>query len=100
MCPSFPGHEGVGTVVASAPSQRVKEGDRVGLLVAHVLWLLAHCRTGWETLCGGQKNTGYSVNGSFAESSSPIRTTWADCPRPRLGAAAPVLCAGVTVYKG
>ena len=53
----------------SAPaSDSVKEGDRVG-----VPWLYTacgHCRycmSGWETLCESQQNTGYSVNGGFAE---------------------------------
>ena len=26
-----------------------------------------YCETGWETLCEHQHNTGYSVNGGFAE---------------------------------
>ena len=26
-----------------------------------------HCLTGWETLCLSQQNTGYSVDGGFAE---------------------------------
>ena len=57
--------------------------------------------TGWETLCEQQQNTGYSVNGGFAE------YVLAD-PRLRRPTArrvvfvetAPILCAGVTTYKG
>ncbi len=67
--PFIPGHEGVGHVAAvGAGVTRVKEGDRVG-----VPWLYTacgcceHCLTGWETLCEGQQNTGYSVNGAYAE---------------------------------
>lgn len=101
--PFIPGHEGVGTVVGVGRSvKRVRESDRVG-----IPWLYTacgycpHCRTGWETLCAAQKNTGYSVNGSFAEYALadpnyvgrlPAGLDW--------GPAAPILCAGVTVYKG
>ena len=53
----------------SAPTSRAcKEGDRVG-----VPWLYSacghceHCLSGWETLCHDQQNTGYSVNGGYAE---------------------------------
>ena len=67
--PFIPGHEGVGIVAAvGAGVTHVREGDRVG-----VPWLYTacghceYCHTGWETLCHGQQNTGYSVNGSYAE---------------------------------
>ena len=67
--PFIPGHEGVGFVSAVGRDVRhVKEGDRVG-----VPWLYTacghckHCLGGWETLCTEQKNTGYSVNGGFAD---------------------------------
>jgi propanol-preferring alcohol dehydrogenase len=101
--PFIPGHEGVGYVVAAGAGVRhVKEGDRVG-----VPWLYTacghcpHCLGGWETLCGEQQNTGYSVNGSFAEyvladpnfvGHLPANVGFVDI--------SPVLCAGVTVYKG
>ncbi|WP_159965160.1 alcohol dehydrogenase catalytic domain-containing protein, partial [Caballeronia terrestris] len=67
--PFIPGHEGVGYVSAvGADVKSVKEGDRVG-----VPWLYSacghceHCLSGWETLCHDQQNTGYSVNGGYAE---------------------------------
>ncbi|MBN9547925.1 MAG: alcohol dehydrogenase AdhP [Alphaproteobacteria bacterium] len=101
--PFIPGHEGVGHVVAVGSGVRhVKEGDRVG-----VPWLYTacghcrHCLGGWETLCEEQQNTGYSVNGSFAEyvladpnyvGHLPDNVSFTDI--------APILCAGVTVYKG
>src|SRR6266516_5632826 len=67
--PFIPGHEGVGTVAAVGKSvKRVKEGDRVGVPWLHTACgYCEHCRTGWETLCGAQQNTGYSINGTFAE---------------------------------
>jgi propanol-preferring alcohol dehydrogenase len=101
--PFIPGHEGVGTVAAAATDvKHVKEGDRVG-----VPWLYTacghckHCLGGWETLCLEQQNTGYSVNGGFAEyvvadpdyvGRLPGNVGFVDI--------APILCAGVTVYKG
>jgi NADPH:quinone reductase-like Zn-dependent oxidoreductase len=67
--PFIPGHEGVGYVAKiGAGVTGIKEGDRAG-----TPWLYTACgccipcRTGWETLCPSQKNSGYSVNGSFAE---------------------------------
>ncbi|MBV1834088.1 alcohol dehydrogenase AdhP [Novacetimonas pomaceti] len=101
--PFIPGHEGIGHVVEVGSSvDWIKTGDVVG-----VPWLYSacghceHCLGGWETLCEKQEDTGYSVNGCFAEyvvadpnyvahlpkDIDPIRT-------------APVLCAGLTVYKG
>lgn len=101
--PFIPGHEGVGTVAAVGRGvKHVKEGDRVGIPWLHTACgHCPYCRTGWETLCASQKNTGYSINGSFAEYSVadpdyvgrlPSNLGW--------GPAAPILCAGVTVYKG
>ena len=67
--PFIPGHEGVGHVAAVGKDVRsVKEGDRVGVPWLHSA--CGHCRyclTGWETLCLEQQNTGYAVNGGFAE---------------------------------
>lgn len=101
--PFIPGHEGVGFVSAvGAGVKFVKEGDRVG-----VPWLYTacghcrHCLGGWETLCEAQQNTGYSVNGGFAEYVVADPNYVGHLPA-NIGFAeiAPVLCAGVTVYKG
>lgn len=101
--PFIPGHEGVGEVVALGEGvTTLAEGDLVGNA-----WLWSacgqceYCGTGWETLCTEQQNGGYAVDGSFgqymlvderfaariAKGSDPVEV-------------APVLCAGVTVYKG
>jgi len=101
--PFIPGHEGVGTVVATGRAVRgVKEGDRVGIPWLHTACgYCSHCRTGWETLCGSQQNTGYSVNGSFAEYALADPSYVGRLPNNLdWGPAAPILCAGVTVYKG
>jgi propanol-preferring alcohol dehydrogenase len=82
--------------------KRVKEGDRVG-----VPWLYTacgcceHCLTGWETLCESQQNTGYSVNGSYAEYVLADPNFVGILPKNvEFAEIAPILCAGVTVYKG
>lgn len=101
--PFIPGHEGVGTVVEVGRNVKgVKEGDRVG-----VPWLYTacghcrHCMGGWETLCTEQQNTGYSVNGGFAEYVLADPNYVGHLPDGLdFAPAAPVLCAGVTVYKG
>lgn len=101
--PFIPGHEGVGHVVAvGAGVTHVKEGDRVG-----IPWLYSacghceHCLGGWETLCEQQQNTGYSVNGGFAEYALANADYVGHLPKA-IGFVeiAPILCAGVTVYKG
>lgn len=101
--PLIPGHEGVGHVVALGEAVRnVKEGDRVGVPWLHsACGHCKHCLGGWETLCGTQQNTGYSVNGSFAEYVVADASYVGHLPG-NLGFidAAPILCAGVTVYKG
>jgi len=101
--PFVPGHEGVGEVVALGEGVTdLAVGDLVGNA-----WLWSacgdcqYCRTGWETLCEAQKNAGYSVDGSFGEymlvdSRFAARIPAGSDPVE----VAPVLCAGVTVYKG
>ncbi|WP_457584777.1 alcohol dehydrogenase AdhP [Ensifer canadensis] len=101
--PFIPGHEGVGFVSAiGAGVRRVKEGDRVGVPWLHsACGYCPYCRTGWETLCAVQSNTGYSVNGTFAQYGLADPDFVGKLPDDLdFGPAAPVLCAGVTVYKG
>ena len=100
--PFIPGHEGVGHVAGvGAGVSHVKEGDRVG-----VPWLYTacghcrHCLGGWETLCEKQQNTGYSVNGGFAEYVVADPDYVGHLPgNVSFVEIAPILCAGVTVYK-
>jgi len=101
--PFIPGHEGVGVVAAlGAGVSAVREGDRVGVPWLHTACgACPYCFTGWETLCGQQQNTGYSVIGGFAEYVLADPKYVGHLPDGlEFGAAAPVLCAGVTVYKG
>jgi alcohol dehydrogenase, propanol-preferring len=101
--PFIPGHEGAGIVAAlGAGVTNLKEGDPVGIAWLHdACGLCEHCITGWETLCAAQHNSGYSVNGSFAEYAVGAAAYVARLPdRPDFAALAPILCAGVTTYKG
>lgn len=101
--PFIPGHEGVGEVVEIGEGiHHLKVGDKVG-----VPWLYSacghcdHCYAGWETLCKEQQNSGYSVNGSFAEYCLADGEYVGVIPEGvDLLEIAPILCAGVTVYKG
>lgn len=101
--PLIPGHEAIGYVVALGPDVAgVKEGDIVG-----VPWLYSacggceFCLTGWETLCKSQQNGGYSVDGGYAEYVIADVRYVAHLPaNTNFIAMAPIICAGVTVYKG
>ncbi len=101
--PFIPGHEGVGYVAkVGAGVTWVKEGDRVGVPWLHTACgHCEHCITGWETLCDSQQMTGYSVNGGYAEYVLADPAYVGKLPDSlEFAPAAPVLCAGVTVYKG
>ena len=101
--PFIPGHEGVGVVEAVGEGvTSLAVGDMVGnAWLASACGQCEYCRTGWETLCEQQTNGGYSVDGSFGEYMLVEADYAAKIPE---GAdpyeIAPVLCAGVTVYKG
>lgn len=101
--PFIPGHEGVGHVAkVGAGVTMLKEGDRVGVPWLHTACgHCEHCITGWETLCEGQQMTGYTVNGGYAEYVLADPGYVGRLPDTlEFAPAAPVLCAGVTVYKG
>ncbi len=101
--PFIPGHEGIGLVVAvGAGVSRVKAGDRVG-----VPWLFSacghceYCLKAWETVCGQAQFGGYTVNGGFAEYILADPAYVAHIPAGLSALqAAPIICAGVTTYKG
>lgn len=101
--PFIPGHEGIGRVVATgAGVVAVKEGDRVG-----VPWLFSacghceHCLAAWETVCGEAQFGGYTRNGGFAEYILADPDYVAHVPAGLAARdAAPIICAGVTTYKG
>lgn len=101
--PFVPGHEGIGTVAAvGAGVTNVKEGDTVGIAWLHdACGACEYCITGWETLCEKQHDSGYGVNGCFAEYAIGVAAYVAKLPdRVDAISMAPILCAGVTTYKG
>jgi propanol-preferring alcohol dehydrogenase len=101
--PFIPGHEGVGYVeqVGSGVTH-LKEGDRVGLPWLHsTCCRCEYCVTGRENLCPAQEDTGYTVDGTFAEYVLADANHTTKIPDGLdLADAAPLLCAGVTTYKG
>src|SRR5580700_1108855 len=101
--PLIPGHEGVGIVEAVGPGagDEISKGDRVA-----IPWLgfaCGHCRycnSGRETLCEAQLNTGYSMDGGYAEYVAAYARHVVKVPDGVDSRdAAPLSCAGVTVYK-
>ncbi|KAH0830125.1 mannitol-1-phosphate dehydrogenase MPDH1 [Lanmaoa asiatica] len=103
--PRIGGHEGVGTVVAigaGTVESLVSLGDRVGLKwIARTCLHCDHCRTGNEWGCPARLVHGFTTDGTFAEYT--VAWTYYVTPLPEsLGSAAatPILCAGVTVYRG
>ncbi|MFY8117428.1 MAG: alcohol dehydrogenase AdhP [Roseateles sp.] len=101
--PFIPGHEGTGYVArVGAGVKHLKEGDRVGVPWLHTACgHCEHCMGGWETLCDHQQMTGYTVNGGYAEYVLADPGYVGHLPAGLdFAPAAPVLCAGVTVYKG
>lgn len=101
--PFIPGHEGIGLVVAiGAGVTMVKEGDRVG-----VPWLYSacghceYCLSAKETVCAEAQFGGYTKNGGFAEYILADANYVAHIPAGLAAVdAAPIICAGVTSYKG
>jgi len=103
MMPLIPGHEGAGIVAALGPGvMHLKEGDRVGIAWLHsACGHCDYCLAGWETLCPEQQNSGYSVNGTFAQYALGQADYLGRIPKNiSFVDAAPILCAGVTTYKG
>src|SRR6202790_2831471 len=101
--PFTPGHEGAGIVAALGPGvTHLKEGDRVGIAWLHsACGHCEYCLSGWETFCKEQQYSGYSVDGSFAQYALGQADYLGRIPKSlSFVDAAPILCAGVTTYKG
>lgn len=100
--PLIPGHEIAGRVVEKGRAAREFEiGDRVG--VPWIYWTCGECefcREGNENLCARQKITGVTVDGGFAEFIKAPASHAVGIPDGLSAAeAAPLFCAGVTVYR-
>lgn len=100
--PLVPGHEVVGLVDRVGPGVReLIEGDRVAVSWLHsACGACRFCAGGWESLCEHQVNTGFDVDGGYAEyvrakARYVVRVPYGLDPRE----AAPLTCAGLTSYK-
>jgi alcohol dehydrogenase, propanol-preferring len=100
--PFIPGHEGIGIIekLGAGVSTRAV-GDRVAIAwLGYACGECRYCIGGWETLCLKQENSGYSVNGTFAEyalAPAAFATPVPDAVSSFDGA--PLTCAGVTTFK-
>ena len=100
--PFIPGHEGIGRIEKLGPGVTTRHlGDRVAIAwLGYACGECRYCIGGWETLCEKQEDSGYSVNGTFAEYA--IAPAAFATPVPEAVSsrdAAPLTCAGVTTYK-
>jgi propanol-preferring alcohol dehydrogenase len=99
--PFIPGHEGIGIVEKVGDGAAAREvGDRVA-----IAWLgsacgrCRYCVSGRETLCQAQQNSGYSVNGAYAEYAVADERFVVPVPDAVISRdAAPLTCAGVTTF--
>jgi propanol-preferring alcohol dehydrogenase len=100
--PLILGHEIAGRVVEKGGEvSELQIGDRVG--VPWIYWTCGQCepcREGNENLCTRQKITGVSVDGGYAEFIKAPATHATKIPGSLSSVeAAPMFCAGVTVYR-
>jgi len=101
--PLVGGHEGAGVVVALGELVTdIQIGDYAG-----VKWIngsclqCSFCQQADEPLCANALLSGYTVDGTFQEYCIAKAAHVARIPKEcSLEAVAPVLCAGITVYKG
>jgi len=96
------GHEVAGRVVEKGSAvHNLQLGDRVGVPWLH--WSCGECefcREGNENLCTRQKITGVTVDGGFAEFTKAPASHAVRIPSGLSATdAAPLFCAGVTVYR-
>jgi propanol-preferring alcohol dehydrogenase len=100
--PLILGHEIAGHIVEmGAAVQGFQIGDRVGVPWVH--WTCGQCefcQSGYENLCVEQKITGVTVDGGYAEFVKAPASHVLKIPASLSPvAAAPLFCAGVTVYR-
>ena len=100
--PLILGHEIAGRIAEIGPAVRnLMIGDRVGVPWLH--WTCGQCefcREGNENLCQNQKITGVTVDGGYAEAVKAPASHVLKIPESlSSGEAAPLFCAGLTVYR-
>jgi alcohol dehydrogenase, propanol-preferring len=100
--PLVPGHEGVGIIEKLGPEVTDRTvGERVA-----IAWLgsacgeCRYCIDGRETLCEKQQDSGYSIDGAFAEYAVASAKYVVPVPDGISSMdASPLSCAGLTTYK-
>lgn len=100
--PLIPGHEVVGTVVATGSEVKlVKKGDTVGVpWLGYTCGTCKYCRKGEENLCEKAAFTGYTLDGGYAEYMvADERYCFTLPPAYAKPEAAPLLCAGLIGYR-
>jgi alcohol dehydrogenase, propanol-preferring len=100
--PFVPGHEGIGIIEAlGADVQNRHIGERVAIpWLGYACGECRYCIDGRETLCESQENSGYSIDGAFAEYAVASARFVVPVPDGITSVdAAPLSCAGVTTYK-
>jgi propanol-preferring alcohol dehydrogenase len=103
VLPLIPGHEVAGTVAGIGDGvDGFRTGDRVG-----VPWMWSACGTcefclaGMETICRHAEATGYTKPGGYAEYMvAPAAFVGRLSKDIDMHEMAPILCAGVTTYRG
>jgi propanol-preferring alcohol dehydrogenase len=100
--PFVPGHEGVGIVERLGSGvAHLAEGDRVAIpWLGYACGHCEFCASGRETLCLDQHDSGYTVDGAYAEYACAEADFVGRVPEGLDPLdAAPLTCAGVTTYK-
>lgn len=101
--PLVGGHEGAGIVVAKGElAKGIEIGDHAGIKWLNGSCLACEfCKTSDEPLCPDAELSGYTVDGTFQQYAIGKAAHVSKLPKEvALDAVAPILCAGVTVYKG
>lgn len=101
--PLVGGHEGAGVVVATGDLVNEFEvGDHAGIKWLNGSCLACEfCKQAEEPLCPHALLSGYTVDGTFQQYAIAKASHASKLPKEvPLDAVAPILCAGITVYKG
>jgi len=96
------GHEVAGIVVGKGKGvERLQQGDRVGIpWFFHTCGSCEYCRKDLEVFCSASQVTGVTVHGGFAEYIVAWESHTIPIPKSLpLAAAAPLFCAGGTVFS-
>lgn len=100
--PLVPGHEIVGSVVATGNNvETFRVGDRVGVpWLGWTCGICANCIAGRENLCEQARFTGYDIDGGFAEYTvADARYCFSIDASYTDAQAAPLLCAGLIGFR-